>query len=141
MATFEVKTFGELIKSLLPTDERKGRFYQTFFGSLFGQTILLISLLISYVAAIVLAYAYAKTPLQTFRDDFGAFWFWTFLAGPLACILLFQMLPTSWRALREHRLKIRAIRGAPQPGHFRLSPYDKADRKHSSGSTGLTLKS
>jgi hypothetical protein len=52
MTTIDFKPASELAKSFAPTDELKSRFYQTFFGSLFGYTILLIGLLLIYVAAI-----------------------------------------------------------------------------------------
>jgi hypothetical protein len=46
---------------------------------------------------------------------------------PLACILLFMMLPLASRALREKRLGAMAIGGVPKPGYFRLQPYGASD--------------
>jgi hypothetical protein len=100
---------------------------QTFFGTLMGQTFLFIGLISIYLAAEASLYSYAKTPLSALRGDLGAFWFWIIHAVPLACILLFVMLPLASRALREKRLRAMAIGGVPKPGYFRLQPYGASD--------------
>jgi hypothetical protein len=127
MASADFKQVEPLIKELSPPEEVKKSFYQTFFGSLVGQTYFFMGLLAVYLAVVAFLYSYAKAPLQAFLDDLGAFWFWGILATPLICILLFQMLPTALRALREKRLKAVAIGGVPKPGYFRLQPYGASD--------------
>jgi TIR domain len=47
-------------------------FFQTLFVSLMGQTVLFMGLLAIYFAIVAALYAYAKAPLQAFRDDLGA---------------------------------------------------------------------
>jgi hypothetical protein len=127
MANLDVKEVGALITEFSPPEDVKRTFYKTFLGSLMGQTFFFMGLLGVYVATVALLYSYARTPLPAFRDDSGPFWFWVILAAPLACILLFQMLPTALRALRERRLKATIIGGVPKPGYFRLQPYSAAD--------------
>ena len=128
MTGLDIKHIDPLIKEFSPTEELKTKFYQTFFGSLMGQTFFFMGLLAIYFAIIALLYSYAKTPLQAFLDDFGPVFFWSVLTVPLVCILLFQTLPAALRALRERRLKTMAIEGIPKPGYFRLQPYNAADR-------------
>jgi hypothetical protein len=104
MAGLDIKQVEPLIKQFSPPEEVKKTFYETLFGSLMGQTVLFIGLLAIYFAIVATLYVYAKAPLQAFRDDLGAPWFWSVLAAPSACILLFAALPTALRALRERRL-------------------------------------
>jgi hypothetical protein len=111
-----------------PPPALKMGFYQSFLGSLLGQTYVFIGLLAVYFATVAFLYSYAKTPLEMFQKDYGLL-FWSVLAAPLACILLFQVLPTALRALRERRMKAMAIEGTPKPGYFRLQPYVAADRE------------
>jgi len=139
MTTLDIKQVEPLIKELSLPEEVKKAFYQTFFGSLMGQAFLFMGLLAIYFAIVAVLYTYAKTPLQVFRDDFGLF-FWAILAAPLACILLFQVLPTALRALRERRLKAMVIGGVRKPGYFRLQPYGPPIRTCSSGSTASTAR-
>jgi hypothetical protein len=127
MASVDFKQVEPLIKELSPPEEVKKSFYQTFFGSLVGQTYFFMGLLAIYLAVVALLYSYAKAPLEAFRDDLGAFWFWMILALPLACILLFQMLPIALRAAREKQLRAIAIGGVSRPGYFRLQPYGAPD--------------
>jgi len=129
MAGLDIKQVEPFIKELSPPEELKKTFYQTFFGSLMGQTFFFMGLLAVYFAVVASLYSYAKAPLQAFRDDLGPFWFWGILAAPLACILLFQMLPTALRALREKHLRAMAIGGVPKPGYFRLQPYSASDHE------------
>jgi hypothetical protein len=127
MASLDTKQIEPLIKGLSPPEDLKRTFYQTFFGSLMGQTFFFMGLLAVYFAVVAVLYSYAKAPLQAFRDDLGPFWFWGIFVAPLVCILLFQMLPTALRALREKRLRAMAIGGVPKPGYFRLQPYGESD--------------
>src|SRR5580704_15964704 len=113
MADLNIKQVEPLIKQFSPPEEVKKTFYQTLFGSLMGQTVLFGGLLAIYFAIVATLYEYANEPLKAFRDDLGAPWFWSILATPFACILLFAMLPTALRALRERHLKAVAIGGAP----------------------------
>jgi hypothetical protein len=118
MASVDFKQVEPLIKELSPPEDVKKTFYQTVFGAVVGQTYFFMGLLAIYLGVVALLYSYAKAPLAAFRDDVGAFWFGSILALPLACILLFQTLPTALRALRERRLRAMAIGGVPKPGYF-----------------------
>ena len=126
MAVVEVKSLGDLIKSVGPTDEQRQTFGRTFLGSLLGQATVLIGLVVIYVAAVVLLWKYALDDLLAFHAAVGLPAFWSIIAAPLVFILLFSMLPTAWRALRERRLKATVIGGDVQfkPGYFRLHPFE-----------------
>lgn len=97
-----------------------------------------------YVATIVLVRKYAFEDLRALYEAVGALAFWSGIATPIVVILLFSMLPTGWRALRERRLKATVIGGDVQfkPGYFRLHPYSAADRetfKRLDGADGAIL--
>ncbi len=130
MTVVDVKGLGDLIKSVGPTDEQRQTFGRTFLGSLLGQATILVGMVVIYVAAIVLLRKYALDDLREFHAAVGSRAFWSIIAAPLIFILLFSMLPTAWRALRERRLKATVIGGDMQfkPGYFRLHPYGVADR-------------
>jgi hypothetical protein len=83
-----------------------------------------------YFAAIVLFSRYAFEDIQDLKKKIGDLAFWLIVGTPIICILLFSMLPTFWRALRERRLRAVAIGGDTQfkPGYFRLHPYGAVDR-------------
>src|SRR5262249_7615238 len=89
-----------------------------------------VGMMVAYVVAIVLLWKYASDDLRALYATVGMFWFWPIMATPIVFILLFSMLPTGWRALRERRLKTATIGGDVQfkPGYFRLHPYGAADR-------------
>jgi hypothetical protein len=127
MASLDAKQVEPFIEELSRPDELNKTFYQTFFGSLMGQAFFLMGLLAVYLAVVAALYRYAKNPLRAYLDDLGPIWFWAILAAPLVCILLFQMMPTALRALRERRLRAMTIGGFPKPGSFRLQPYTASD--------------
>jgi hypothetical protein len=144
MTVVDVKGLGDLIKSVGPTDEQRQTFGRTFLGSLLGQATILVGMVVIYVAAIVLLRKYALDDLREFHAAVGSRAFWSIIAAPLIFILLFSMLPTAWRALRERRLKATVIGGDVQfkPGYFRLHPYGVADRdafKRLDGADGVIL--
>jgi hypothetical protein len=124
-----IKGVGELIKSVGPTDEQRLAFGRTFFGTLLGQTVVLIGTLLIYIGAVAVILQYWSEGLKNFHSDVGE-WFWLILGAPFICILLFSMLPTAWRARRERRLKAAAISGEAQfdATHFRAYPYQETDR-------------
>jgi hypothetical protein len=130
MAGLDIKVTGDQLQALGETDEHRKQFGQTFLGSLLGQTIVLISMSVAYLTALALLKHYFYEDLESLRQAWGNLTFIGVLAIPFVAILLFSMLPTGLRALRERRLKQRAIEGAVQfaPGYFRLSPYGEADR-------------
>jgi hypothetical protein len=130
MTVVDVKGLGDLIKSVGPTDEQRQTFGRTFLGSLLGQATILVGMVLIYVAAIVVLRKYALDDLVAFHASVGSLAFWSIIAAPLVFILLFSMLPTAWRALRERRLRATVIGGDEQfnPGYFRLYPYGAADR-------------
>jgi hypothetical protein len=127
MASLDTKQVEAFIKKLSPPGELKKTFYQTFFGSLMGQTFFLMGLLAVYLVVVAALYWYAKNPLRAFLVDLGPIWFWAILAAPLVCILPFQMMATALRALRERRLRAMTIGAFPKPGAFRLQPYTALD--------------
>src|SRR5215472_1068535 len=126
MTTPEIKPIEPLLKQFSLPEEVKRIFYKSLFGSLLGQAVLSVGLIASYLAILAFLYSYAKAPLRGFQEDFGPIWFWFGLTGPLAAILIFTALPTTLRALRERRLRDKAIAGVPKPGYFRLQPYGEA---------------
>src|SRR5437667_10493791 len=96
VTVLDVKSFGDLIKSVGPTDEQRQTFGRTFLGSLLGQATVLIGLVVIYVAAVVLLWKYALDDLLAFHAAVGLPAFWSIIAAPLVFILLFSMLPTAW---------------------------------------------
>lgn len=69
--------------------------------------------------------------IAALRERVGDLWFWALVAAPFVLILLFSVLPTLWRAMRERRLEATVIAGDPQfkPGYFRLQPYGESHRE------------
>src|SRR5262249_55959089 len=128
MTVLDAKGFGDLIKSVGPTDEHRQTFGRTFLGSLIGQATIFAGMMLIYVAAIVLLWKYAFNDLRELYAAVGVIAFWSIIATPIIFILLFSMLPTTWRALRERRLKTTVIGGDVQfkPGYFRLYPYSQS---------------
>jgi hypothetical protein len=131
MTALGMKDVGELIKAAGPTDEHRQAFGRTFFGTLLGQTIVFVGMLLIYVVAVALVWKFWSEDLKALHLAVGDIYFWLIIAAPLICILLFSMLPTAWRALRERRLKAAVIGGDVQfkAGHFRLHPYGPSDRE------------
>jgi hypothetical protein len=108
--------------------EHKEQFGRTFFGSLLGQSLVLLGMIIAYVAAIIFIYQAYGEKLDSLRELAGNWLFWGFLLAPLAFILFFSFIPTSLRGWRERRLKrLVMTRGERQPGQFRLHPYGAQD--------------
>jgi len=144
MTLLDTKGFGDLIKSVGPTDEHRQTFGRTFLGSLLGQATIFAGMMLIYIAAIVLLWKYAFEDLRAVYAVVGGVAFWSIVATPVIVILLFSMLPTAWRAWRERRLKKTTIGGDVQfkPGYFRLYPYSAVDReafKRLDGADGAIL--
>ena len=106
----DIKSFGEQIKSAGPTEEHRQKFGQTLLGTLLGQTVVFVLMMLTYVAVLVLLWKYLSDDLRKLHTELGTIAFWAIVIAPLGCILLFSMLPTAWRALRERRLKAAEIR-------------------------------
>ena len=130
MAKTDLSAIGKLFQSLGPTDEHRKKFGRTFLGTLLGQGIVLIGMIVVYFAALATLHRYATNDLKALRLEFGSTLFWIVILAPFACIFLFSMLPTMWRALRERQLRSAIIGGDLQfkPGYFRLYPYGEVDR-------------
>jgi hypothetical protein len=108
--------------------EHKEQFGRTFFGSLLGQSIVLLGMIIAYAAAIIFIYQAYSEKLGELNELAGNWLFWSFLLAPLAFILCFSFIPTSLRGWRERRLKrLVMTKGERQPGQFRLHPYGAQD--------------
>jgi hypothetical protein len=144
MTVVDIKGLGDLIKSVAPTDEQRQTVGRTFLGSLLGQATILAGMMLVYVTTVVLLWKYFSDDLHGLYTEVGFFAFCAIISAPIVFILLFSMLPTSWRALRERRLKATLIGGDVQfkPGYFRLHPYGTADRetfKRLDGADGAIL--
>lgn len=126
MTNIDVKTVGELFKSVGPTEEHRQKFGQTLPGSLLGQAVVAVGLLVLYCLLVILL----LQQLTRAFEQSDTVWLWPAVTAPLVLILLFRILPTYWRARRERRLKRSAIGGdlLLKPGAFRLHPYGEADR-------------
>ena len=121
------KGIGELIKSVGATDEQRQALGQTFFGTLLGQSVALLGMMLVYFGALAMIWQNWSEGLKAFHADLGG-WFWLILAAPVICILLFSMLPTALRARRERRM-IGIVDDAQLAGtHFRTYPYGAEDR-------------
>src|SRR3954469_23494039 len=98
MADFDTKAAGELIKSVGPTDDHRQKFGQTFFGSLLGQTISFVGMLIAYFLSLILLKKYTAGDLKQIKDasGLGVTSFAALIAVPPIFILLFSILPTAW---------------------------------------------
>src|SRR5262245_30946249 len=130
MTNFDVKAVGELFKSVGPTEEHRQKFGQTLPGSLLGQAVVAVGLVVLYCLLLIVLFHAVGPQLALAADQWGA-WFWAAVTAPLVLILLFQILPTFWQARRERHLKRSVIGGdlLLKPGAFRLHPYGEADRK------------
>jgi hypothetical protein len=131
VAVLDLKALAGFAKSAGPTEEHRQAFGRTFVGSLLGQATILVSMMLLYVAVVVLLHRYAFDDLAALHASVGALAFWVIIATPIIFILFFSLLPTTWQALRERRLKALVIEGDIQfkPGYFRLYPYAAADRQ------------
>jgi hypothetical protein len=129
MTNLEPKAAEEFIKTFGPGDDAKKKFSQTFFGSLLGDSTLLVGELTAYGVAVVAALKYLAPEVRDFKETYGLLWLAVLLAAPLLFILAFSFVPTLLRARHERRLKQAVISGDVrfQPGYFRLTPYTKAD--------------
>ena len=123
-----LKIVETLVKLFGPSDELKKRFYATSLGSLMGQTVLLLGLLVIYSGTCAILVWLAPPFFQVHLKE-NPILFVGFLIIPFALILLFIGLPAVVRELRERRLKAMAIGAIPKPGYFRLQPYGPADRE------------
>ncbi len=118
----------QTIASVAGTEHRTA-FGRTFFGSLLGQSLVLLGMILAYVAAIAALWQYASEPLLGLWDLVGDVAFFALIGAPLAVIAVFSLAPTALRAWRERRLSTRVIiRDAGEPEVFRLHPYGSADR-------------
>ena len=99
-------------------------FEQTWLGSLLGQAVIMMILILAYVAALAIFYKVIPDALNDLRSVVGDAFFYAFAVAPFFVILGFSIVPTTLRARRQSRLKRRkfAFRaGASEL--FRLYPY------------------
>jgi hypothetical protein len=117
------------IAGIGPSAEDRKKLGQTFLGSLLGQSVALVALLVSYFSALALSYQYISNDLQGLRNQIGEIGFWLVLLAPLAFIVVFSMIPAAVRSRRERELRRITIEDAGRTaGHFRLHPYGPQDR-------------
>jgi hypothetical protein len=129
MAESTIDSAKDLIKAFGPSEEHRNAFNRTFLGTLLGQSVVLLGLVSAYLTAGLLFYQYAREDVVKLRSDLGPSWSWFALLAPAIAILFFSVLPLTWRAVRERRLKARTLGGSQfRPGYFRLYPYGAADR-------------
>jgi hypothetical protein len=130
MTTLDIRPVGDLIKAVGPTEDQRRIFNQSFPGTLLGQAILLVTTGTLYFAAIVLFNRYGIEEVRGLREAWGETKFWIAISAPFVCIILFQFLPTFFRARREAHLRSTIIGGDLQfkAGYFRLYPYGQSDR-------------
>jgi hypothetical protein len=124
------KGVGEPINPVGPTDDQRQAVGRTFFGTLFGQTIVLIGVVLIYIGSIAVLWQYWSQGVKTFHSDVGE-WFWLIVTAPFICILIFSLLPITCRARRERRLKAAAISGDAyfDATNFRPYAYQDTDRE------------
>jgi hypothetical protein len=124
------KGVGEPIKPVGAMDDQRQALGRTFFGTLLGQTIVLIIMILIYIGSIAVIWLYGSVGLKTFHSDVGE-WLWLILSAPFICILVFSLLPTLSLARRERRLKAAAMSGDVyfDATNFRPYPYQETDRE------------
>ena len=111
------------------TAEHKKRFAQTFFGSLLGQSVVLLGMLLAYVVVLAVLYRFFREDLAGLRDWVGEIAFWGILLAPIVFIFVFSFLPTVFRGWRERQLRRITITEGPREGTvWRLHPYGRQDR-------------
>ena len=112
-----------------PTEAHQAAVARTWFGSLLGQSVVLLGLLLAYVAGVALLWRTLGETLADLERSLGAFGFWAVMLTPLLFICVFSLAPTATRAARERRLRPLAENAEPPaPGYFRLHPYGAGDR-------------
>lgn len=127
MASLDSRHAGPFTKAG-PPDAPRNTFTRSL-RSLPGEALLLAGSLTVYLAAVAALYAGADKHVRGLVDDLGPLPSLAVLAVPLACIVLFQLIPVGLRVLRERRLRAMAA-GGPQGrgGPFRLHPFTASDR-------------
>ncbi|TCS48576.1 hypothetical protein EDD52_1552 [Primorskyibacter sedentarius] len=94
-----------------------------------GQATTAVFLIVGYLSAIMLSYRLWNDEIAQFHSELPLLLYALF-GGPLIVILIFSILPTFLRGLRERRLtRLLDNGGSNKPGHFRLAPYDENDRE------------
>ena len=77
------KGVGEPINPVGPTDDQRQAVGRTFFGTLFGQTIVLIGVVLIYIGSIAVLWQYWSQGVKTFHSDVGE-WFWLIVTAPFS---------------------------------------------------------
>jgi len=104
-------------------------FAKTFFGSLLGQALVLLAMIVTYMAAFALVWQKFSKDLTDLRQLSGEFAFWGLLLLPMLFIIAFSLVPTAVRGWRERELRrISIAPGDRDASLFRLRPYAMEDR-------------
>jgi hypothetical protein len=106
----------------------RDRLDRTLFGSLLGQSVVLLVTVALYLATLALLYRSFRADLPAFREDFGDLGLWAFVLAPVVAIIAFSLIPTTAQAWRQARLRRLSVDLTDRkPGAFRLSPYGARD--------------
>ncbi|MEM9062857.1 MAG: hypothetical protein AAGD13_20535 [Pseudomonadota bacterium] len=106
-----------------PDDE----FRQSWFSTLMGRTTQAVLLVFGYLAALGAIWGLFGDDLKSLHSEHPLI-FYGAIGGPLLLVLLFSVIPTIRRGIRERRLHPLATRpGAVREGYYRLRPYEETD--------------
>ena len=97
MTNIDVKTVGALFKSVGPTEEHRQKFGQPLPGSLLARAVVVVGLVVLYCPALTLLFL-GDQQLTPPREQGNPIGFWAAATAALVLTLLFQILPTFWRA-------------------------------------------
>ncbi|MGH6837442.1 MAG: leucine-rich repeat domain-containing protein [Methylocella sp.] len=129
MPDLELKAAKKFIKLFGPTADDKKKFSQTFLGSVIGQSVVFVGMVVVYLLIILVAATYFAPVVEALKDTIGPVLLIVLVVVPPIVILVFSIIPTLLRARSESRLKRAEIAGDVRfrPGYFRLTPYSKVD--------------
>jgi hypothetical protein len=79
-----IKGVGELMKSAGPTDDHRQAFGRTLFGTLLGQTVALVGMIVTYIVALAVIWRFFSDDLKGMHGAVGDVWFWVILTAPFS---------------------------------------------------------
>ena len=124
-------------RSSLVTKRALKKFERTVLGSLLGQAVIMLVLIVVYVTALGVFYDRMPDVLDGLRSLVGDAVYYSFALAPFGAILLFSTLPTAFRAWLQYRLSRQKFAWkVSEKELFRLYPYgadDQGDYKRPGG--------